>query len=113
MLVGLSINLVQWLVFNVNFEHKRSVLLIFMGEGKHVVTLLPTVQFPGFAMKCRHKEEYSETFSELYQACKMEFFAKLINCFQSVTIFGKNFILDISQLSQYASSISKKWNKSV
>ena len=32
---------------------------------------------------------YSEACSELYQTCKMEFFAKIVNGFPPLTIFAK------------------------
>ena len=46
----------------------------------------------------------SEAYSELSQTSKVEFFAKVVNSFKMITIFKKNFILDIFdwQDSEYA-----------
>ena len=46
----------------------------------------------------------SEAYSELSQTSKVEFFAKIVNSFKMITIFKKNFILDIFdwQDSEYA-----------
>ena len=49
----------------------------------------------------KNKEKYSE----LCQIFKMESFAKIVNGFQSLTIFAKRYILDVWQGSEYASWI--------
>ena len=51
---------------------------------------------------------YSDAYSESWQTSKMESFVKIVNGFLSLTIFSKGCILDVSQLSEYASSIFKK-----
>ena len=47
----------------------------------------------------------SETYSELCQTSKVESFAKIVNGFKKITIFKRNFILEIfdRQDSEYAS----------
>ena len=47
----------------------------------------------------------SETYSELCQTSKVESFAKIVNSFKKITIFKRNFILEIfdRQDSEYAS----------
>ena len=39
--------------------------------------------------------EIAEAYSEPYQTSKMERFAKIVNGFQPLTIFGKRSILDV------------------
>ena len=47
----------------------------------------------------------SETYSELCQTSKVESFVKIVNGFKKITIFKRNFILEIfdRQDSEYAS----------
>ena len=45
----------------------------------------------------------AESYSELYQASKMDFFTKTIKSFQLLTIFAKIFILDFWLGSEHAS----------
>ena len=45
----------------------------------------------------------SEAYSEPCQIAKIVRFAKIVNSFQSLTIFAKRSILDVSQGSEYSS----------
>ena len=45
----------------------------------------------------------SEAYSELSRTSKMELFARIANCFSTVNHFLKIFILDVWQVSDYAS----------
>ena len=55
--------------------------------------------------KINYKMKNKEKYSELCQISKMESFAKIVNGFQSLTIFAKRYILDVWQGSEYASWI--------
>ena len=53
----------------------------------------------------------SEAYSEPCQISKIVRFAKIVNSFQSLTIFAKRSILDVSQGSEYSSETEiTKWN---
>ena len=51
--------------------------------------------------------QYTEAYSELCQTSKMDLFPKMINGFQSLTIFAKSPILDDRLCSEYTSDISR------
>ena len=44
---------------------------------------------------------FPEAYLEAYQTYKMEFFTKIVNGFQLLTVFGKSFILDVLMDSEY------------
>ena len=46
----------------------------------------------------------SVSYSETCQTCKMEYFAKIVNGFETLTIFAKRSVLDVWQGFEYASS---------
>ena len=57
---------------------------------------------------------WAEAYSEPTQNCqttKMEFFAKIVNGFQPLTIFAKSFILNVCQDFQYTSGGPKDYPK--
>ena len=45
----------------------------------------------------------AEAYSEPFKASKMKLFVKIVNDFQSLTIFAKSSILDVWQGYEYAS----------
>ena len=47
-------------------------------------------------------------YSEPSKTSKMELFAKIVNCIQPLAIFGKHFILGISQGYKYTSNKTKQ-----
>ena len=46
-------------------------------------------------------------YSELIETCKMEFFAKIVDWIQPLSIFAKHFMLGVSQGYEYASDKAK------
>ena len=50
---------------------------------------------------------YSEVYSKPSETSKREISAKIVDCIQPLTIFAKNFILDVSQTYEYASDKTK------
>ena len=53
-------------------------------------------------------KSHSEAYSELCQTSKTKLLPKIVNGFQPLNTFTKNFILDVSQGSDYASIIFSK-----
>ena len=108
--VWVSFTIVLWAVASVPCqEHIKDKILthVLTSNSYLYCSLVQCFVIPFEILNCIYILVFkSDSYSELYQTCKMEFFAKIVNDLKTLAIFAKISILDIWQDSLYPEYLS-------
>ena len=107
---GVSFTIVLWAVASVPCQdHIKDKILthVLASDSYLYCSLVQCFVIPFEILNCIYIVVFkSDSYSEPYQTCKMEFFAKIVNDLKPLAIFAKISILDIWQDSLYPEYLS-------